>query len=271
MCNPPNDGDLMRRSVLIAGAATVAALCASTAVATARAGAGPGHQAEAASNVLSGSARLELCQACSGGTLAVRLNLQAGENTLAFGNPNGWAPDVDRLSVGGSAAAAPTEPVPEPPPATPPITTPTTVFTTQPPTTPTADPATFAAQEAEVARLVNVERAEVNCEPLTVDGRLTTAARLHSQDMAENNYFSHTSQDGTQFGDRITRTGYRWSRAGENIARGQSTPAEVMSRWMNSAGHQANILNCEFEDIGVGVAADSRDLLIWTQDFGSQR
>lgn len=127
-----------------------------------------------------------------------------------------------------------------------------------------------AALEAEVTRLVNAERTVTGCHPLTVDNRLGNAARKHSTDMAVNNYFSHTSQDGSDFTARITREGYTWSGVGENIAKGQHTPADVMNSWMNSPGHRANILNCGLRDIGVGVAADSEGTLLWTQDFGSQ-
>jgi uncharacterized protein YkwD len=125
--------------------------------------------------------------------------------------------------------------------------------------------------ESEVARLVNVQRALDGCDvPLTVDGRLGAAARKHSEDMAAKDYFSHTSQDGTEFADRISRENYVWRAAGENIAKGQRTPAEVMNSWMNSSGHRANILNCSFRDIGVGVAYQG-NTLIWTQDFGTHR
>jgi uncharacterized protein YkwD len=89
--------------------------------------------------------------------------------------------------------------------------------------------------------------------------------------MAKNNYFSHTSLDGTQFADRISRAGYQWRGAGENIAKGQRTPADVMNAWMNSSGHRANILNCGFRDLGVGLAYDAKKTPLWTQDFGTPR
>lgn len=361
----------MRRSVLIAGAAAVAALGATGAVAaTALAGTEPGYEAEAASNTLSGSARIDVCEPCSGGTrvgwvgftgrltfrgvhaeragrtavqivysspdrrtallrvnrdrsvrlafpatggpdrtatLTVQLNLQAGDNTLTFGNPRGWAPDFDRLAVGGSGGATPTETVSEPPPTTtppatpttaptatrptsapptttpptttpptattPPATTPPTSAPTRPPagTTPPTESAPFAAEEAEVVRLVNVQRERAGCAPVTAEKRLTAAARLHSQDMAANNYFSHTSRNGTPFADRITRAGYVWRNAAENIAKGQQDPADVMNSWMNSPGHKANILNCDLKEIGVGVARDAGGSLVWTQNFGTQQ
>jgi uncharacterized protein YkwD len=128
-----------------------------------------------------------------------------------------------------------------------------------------------AAAEAEVVTLVNAERATAGCNPLTVDARLTTAARRHSQDMADRDYFDHTTPDGITFDARITAAGYPWRSAGENIAKGQRTPAAVMSSWMNSPGHRANILNCAFKDLGVGLARNGALTPIWTQDFGTAR
>ncbi len=116
---------------------------------------------------------------------------------------------------------------------------------------------------AEVVRITNVERARAGCPALLLDSRLATAAQLHSEDMAANNYFSHTSQDGRSFVDRVRAQGFG-SPAAENIARGQRTPASVMSAWMNSAGHRRNILNCTLRAIGVGFAPGN----VWTQDFG---
>jgi uncharacterized protein YkwD len=123
---------------------------------------------------------------------------------------------------------------------------------------------------AEVLRLVNSERAKAGCGALTNDSRLASAAQKHSADMASNNYFSHTSQNGDEMADRIDASGYKWRSIGENIAKGQATPAAVMQAWMNSSGHRANILNCGFRNIGVGLAYDGRSP-VWTQDFGTPR
>jgi hypothetical protein len=124
--------------------------------------------------------------------------------------------------------------------------------------------------EQEVAELVNLEREIQNLRPLTLDDGLGDAARGHSADMAEQNYFSHTSLDGQQFYQRITAAGYPYSTCGENIATGYSTPQAVMNGWMNSPGHRANILNAAFCDIGVGytLGAASTYGHYWTQDFG---
>jgi uncharacterized protein YkwD len=122
--------------------------------------------------------------------------------------------------------------------------------------------------ENDVTALVNAERAKAGCGPVHTDERLRTAARRHSADMATQDYFSHTGQDGSSPWDRIRRAGYP-SGIGENIAYGYPSAADVMRGWMNSAGHRANILNCDAHAIGVGLAYNSGGTAYWTQDFGS--
>lgn len=121
----------------------------------------------------------------------------------------------------------------------------------------------------QVVALVNKERAAVGCGPLAEDPQLEKAAQSHSDDMAARTFFDHTNPDGADPGQRITAAGYRWSTEGENIAQGQQTPAAVMDSWMNSPGHRANILNCSFKDIGVGVHKGAGGPW-WTQDFGAE-
>jgi uncharacterized protein YkwD len=122
---------------------------------------------------------------------------------------------------------------------------------------------------SQVVALTNAERAKAGCGPLTVDSRLTAAAQAHSDDMATRNYFSHTSQDGRTPFQRMAAAGYQFSIAAENIAAGQRTPADVMTGWMNSAGHRANILNCSLKQIGVGYGIGGSYGMYWTQDFGT--
>ncbi|GGT71636.1 CAP domain-containing protein [Actinomadura citrea] len=121
----------------------------------------------------------------------------------------------------------------------------------------------------QVVSLTNAERAKNGCGALTVDSRLQAAAQGHSDDMVARDFFDHTDPSGKNPGDRITAAGYRWSTYGENIAYGQRTPAAVMSAWMNSSGHRANILNCRFKNIGVGVTLKS-GTPYWTQNFGTR-
>lgn len=135
------------------------------------------------------------------------------------------------------------------------------------PSTPKATP-TASSATARVVQLVNAERAKVGCHPLTVNAELTKAAQAHSADMAAHQNMSHTGSDGSSPGDRITRAGYSWSAYGENVAYGYATPEQVMTGWMNSPGHRANILNCSYKEIGVGLAQPGS---YWTQDFGTAR
>ncbi|MFF8732368.1 sigma-70 family RNA polymerase sigma factor [Streptomyces sp. NPDC015171] len=122
---------------------------------------------------------------------------------------------------------------------------------------------------AQVVALVNKERAKAGCGPVTEDAQLDRAAQGHSDDMAARHFFDHTNPDGKGPGDRITAADYRWSTFGENIAQGQQTPEAVMDAWMHSSGHRANILNCSFKNLGVGVHNGSGGPW-WTQDFGAK-
>lgn len=125
----------------------------------------------------------------------------------------------------------------------------------------------YSAFQNEVLRLVNVERAKNGLGALSMNSALAKTATLKSQDMAKNNYFSHTSPTyGSPF-DMMKQFGISYRTAGENIAMGQTSPAQVMNGWMNSPGHRANILNGSFTKIGVGVAQNANGQYYWTQQF----
>ena len=118
--------------------------------------------------------------------------------------------------------------------------------------------------EGEVVRLVNEARAKNGLKELTHNWELSRVARYKSQDMKDKGYFSHTSPTyGSPF-QMIRNFGISYKTAGENIARGQKTPADVVNAWMNSSGHRANILNPSFTEIGVGYVANGN---YWTQMF----
>ena len=104
-----------------------------------------------------------------------------------------------------------------------------------------------------------------------MEPHLRQAARCHSLDMAQHNYFSHDSQDGRNPFTRMMDAGYTpWTFLGENIAAGQPTPTDAVTSWMNSEGHCNNIMADGFADTGIGYAfAQSADFdHYWTQDFG---
>ncbi|WP_051704229.1 CAP domain-containing protein [Glycomyces sp. NRRL B-16210] len=128
------------------------------------------------------------------------------------------------------------------------------------------DSAPYASAEAAVLDIVNRNRSDAGCGALSRDGKLDTAARLHAEDMAVNDYFSHTSLDGRSPTERASQQGYQGG-VGENIAYGYRDAEAVMEGWMNSEGHRANILNCGYDVIGIGVA-DRNGTLYWVQNFG---
>ncbi|MFH8891972.1 CAP domain-containing protein [Streptomyces sp. NPDC017949] len=129
---------------------------------------------------------------------------------------------------------------------------------------------TSGDSESAVLALVNKERATAGCGPLTANAKLNSAARAYSDTMARSGVMSHTGPDGSTMTSRVEAAGYAWSRLGENIARGQADADAVMKAWMNSSGHRANILNCAFREIGIGVHKGDGGPW-WTQNFGAPR
>ncbi|MGW0817103.1 CAP domain-containing protein [Streptomyces viridiviolaceus] len=123
-----------------------------------------------------------------------------------------------------------------------------------------------AAAEAQVLALVNDERAKAGCSPVAADGALRELAEDFSEAMAEQGFFDHTDPSGATPWDRAEKAGIS-NLGGENIARGQADAQAVMDAWMDSPGHRANILNCDFETLGVGVHFGSGGPW-WTQNFG---
>ena len=118
--------------------------------------------------------------------------------------------------------------------------------------------------EKKVVELVNEIRKDYGLSELKLNTKLCAVAKAKSQDMKDNNYFSHTSPTyGSPF-DMIKSFGISYRTAGENIAMGYRTPEEVVDGWMNSEGHRANILNGSFKEIGMGHVANGN---YWTQMF----
>jgi uncharacterized YkwD family protein len=121
--------------------------------------------------------------------------------------------------------------------------------------------------EQQVVNLTNEERAKAGLPALEVDTELSKVAQAKSEDMRDNNYFAHNSPTyGSPF-DMMNQFGVDYQSAGENIAKGQQTPEEVVNAWMNSEGHRKNIMNGSFTHIGVGYVEEGN---IWTQQFISK-
>ncbi|WP_030296500.1 sigma-70 family RNA polymerase sigma factor [Streptomyces katrae] len=183
----------------------------------------------------------------------------------------GSAPPSDSGSPSASASPSPSASASPSPSAESPSPSPSPTKSkapASPPPAPAPAPAP-AGVAGQVIALVNSERAAAGCGPLKDDSQLRAAAQGHSDDMAARDFFAHTNPDGADPGKRTTASGYRWSTYGENIAKGQQTAASVMDSWMKSPGHRANILNCSFKDIGVGIHTGPGGPW-WTQNFGAK-
>ena len=116
----------------------------------------------------------------------------------------------------------------------------------------------------EVIRLVNIERAKYGLPALKVDQNATNASKIRAEEITHS--FSHTRPNGSSCFTVAKELGFTYRSAGENIAYGQRTPAEVVSAWMNSEGHRANILNSSFT--GIGVSCYVRNgVCYWAQFF----
>ncbi len=119
----------------------------------------------------------------------------------------------------------------------------------------------------QVVTLVNRIRVANGLNKLTTYDKLTEVAQLRAKEIETN--YSHTRPDGTKCFTALEDAGIRSTTAGENIAKGYSTPERVVDAWMNSPGHRANILNPSYTMIGVGYVYDeyTTDANYWTQVF----
>lgn len=131
---------------------------------------------------------------------------------------------------------------------------------------------TLAGESKMNFYLTNAFRVYHGKSPLVWSSAAAEAARLHSEDMASQNYFEHNSLDGTTMSERMEKQGISWWRCGENISAGRNTGAGSYNGWVNSSGHRENMLN-EFDALGVGAGygADSTYKFYFTQDFYSGR
>jgi uncharacterized protein YkwD len=205
-----------------------------------------------------------------GGTSSPTGGGTAAAFTPSAGSPGGGTTAAPRPS----ASPVRSTPATTRPPAPSPTRTaaaPTTPVVTLTParTTPVTAPASadsITAARAQILSLVNQQRATAGCKVLTAAPALDRLAQNFSDDMAARGFFSHTDPDGHTPWDRAQALGIT-NLGGENIARGQADVQAVMAAWMNSPGHRANILNCDYTTLGVGIHFGPGGPW-WTQDFG---
>jgi uncharacterized protein YkwD len=110
-------------------------------------------------------------------------------------------------------------------------------------------------------------RVEAKLRKFTQNKKLTDAAQAHAEDMAEHQKMSHDGSDNSKPADRIKAKGYRYFRAGENVAAGRLSVERLMKGWMDSPVHKRNILG-GFSEIGVGCAVDEDGKRYWCVTFG---
>ncbi|WP_344879525.1 CAP domain-containing protein [Allokutzneria multivorans] len=129
-----------------------------------------------------------------------------------------------------------------------------------------------AVETLRVLELTNGHRAEAGCPALTPNPQLVASAQAHSDDMAAQNYFSHTGKDGSNPGERMARAGFVGRSWAENIAAGYRDAETTVRQWMNSEGHRKNILNCDLRELGVGFVSKpgTKYKTYWTQNFGTR-
>jgi uncharacterized protein YkwD len=129
--------------------------------------------------------------------------------------------------------------------------------------------------ELEALAGVNAIREQNGLPPLTPDAALTDVARVRSRDMASKGYFSHDPPDGCNYACIMDNHGVPYAYAGENIAWNtwpwKDTARIALDMWRNSPPHMANILNCHYERIGVGVARASDGRIYFTTIFEGNR
>lgn len=131
---------------------------------------------------------------------------------------------------------------------------------------------TTTVNHTEFLRLVNDARKK-GCQcgdtwypaanAVSWNDQLEAAAFAHSTDMNKKSFFNHTGSDGSNAGERIKRAGYQWKVYGENIGNGYKTEKEVINGWLSSPGHCRNIMNRDFNEIGLAKVGK-----YWTMDAG---
>ena len=128
-----------------------------------------------------------------------------------------------------------------------------------------------AAQTERVLELTNAERVRAGLPPLALSPQLTQAAQQYSDVLATDGCFAHTCGPVPEMTQRDAQAGYTgWTAVGENIAAGYPSPEAVVSGWMASPGHRANILNPDYRELGVGLSSGGKYGAYWTEEFGAR-
>lgn len=160
-------------------------------------------------------------------------------------------------------------PTPEPTPVPEPVPVPAPNPTPEPQPTPGQNiNGVLPSQEQQMLELLNAERAKNGLKPLALMPQLTNLARLKSNDIIQNNYFSHTSPVYGSFAKMVYDAGIRFYSVGENLAKARDG-RHAFALLLASAGHKANMLNRNFTHVGIGIVQDRYGVVV-TQLFVMQ-
>lgn len=130
----------------------------------------------------------------------------------------------------------------------------------------------YQISDRELLNITNYERAKEGLPPLTINSKLTEAAKKKGAHMIQNDYWAHFAPDGTSPWDFIKSEGYEYTYAGENLAKGFTTSYDAVKGWMESPTHRANILSKQYDEVGFAILAGrltGEDTVLIVQELGS--
>ncbi|TET98434.1 MAG: CAP domain-containing protein [Anaerolineales bacterium] len=176
--------------------------------------------------------------------------------TITWTSPPTTPPPTSQIATASNTPVPPPTSTNQPPPPSstspPPTSTPTHTALPPTPTSGICNPSGNGSLESSLIQLINQERQSRDIGTLSQQSQLTAAARVHSEDMACNDFVDHRGSDGLWPWDRARDQGYTYSAIAENIFAGSSSAQSIFNGWMNSPGHRDNMLNPTYTEIGVG-------------------
>lgn len=131
----------------------------------------------------------------------------------------------------------------------------------------------YSVSAQKLLFLTNKARKENNLLPLVLNEKLSQAAELKGEDMFKKDYWAHFAPDGTTPWDFIKKTGYKYTYAGENLAKGFTLSEDAENAWLASPGHRENILSNKYKDVGFAILEgklQGEDTILIVELFGSQ-
>lgn len=157
----------------------------------------------------------------------------------------------------------------------PPTTTPATATESAVSASPASVALATGELTNEMLRVLNQRRSAERCPELVLEQRLTAAAQSHAAEIARRGEVSHRSADGATLEQRLERVGYPFQRRSETIAVSFDPSASaVVDRWLDEpidGPHRSSVMNCVYQDVGIGVDWTAQGVIYWVVDFGQPR